>query len=159
MPSFAYTALNASGQTISGTVAVSSRAEAFKLLEAQALTPVRVAEEMRVAKAAMAEAGRADEQGPVRLKRSQVILFTEELADLLDGGLQIDQALRVMQERQEAPALRQVSTILREQIREEGGVAGHRLADGPAGAGAALELGAEDGIGVSHRRSKNDGRG
>jgi general secretion pathway protein F/type IV pilus assembly protein PilC len=60
---------------------------------------------------------------PVKLKRAQVILFTEELADLLDGGLQIDQALRVMQERQEAPALKRVAGILREQLREGSTVA------------------------------------
>ena len=42
----------------------------------------------------------------MKLKRAQLILFTEELADMLDGGLQIEQALRVLQERQEAEALR-----------------------------------------------------
>lgn len=123
MPAFTYTALNASGQTITGTLAVASRAEVFRNLEAQALTPVKVAEEAKAGKAAAAAADKAVDNQPVKLKRSQLILFTEELADLLEGGLQIDQALRVMQERQEAPALRQVSGILRDQIREGSSVA------------------------------------
>ena len=122
MPSFTYTALDPNGQTVSGSLAVGSRAEAFRKLEAQALTPVRVVEEAKPAKAGAAAA--ADRPNvPVKLKRAQIILFTEELADLLDGGLQIDQALRVMNERQEAPALRQVSAILREHIREGATVA------------------------------------
>jgi type II secretory pathway component PulF len=121
MPSFTYTALDPNGQTVSGSLAVGSRAEAFRKLEAQALTPVRVVEEAKPAKAGAAAADRPNV--PVKLKRAQIILFTEELADLLDGGLQIDQALRVMNERQEAPALRQVSAILREHIREGATVA------------------------------------
>ncbi len=122
MPSFVYTALDSSGQKVTGSLAVGSRAEAFRKLESQALTPVRVMEEVKPSKSG---AGAAPERpnAPVKLKRSQIILFTEELADLLDGGLQIDQALRVMNERQEAPALRQVSAILRDHIREGATVA------------------------------------
>lgn len=121
MPSFSYTALNPAGQTVSGSLAVASRAEAFRQLEAQALTPVRVSEDVRAKTAAAA--AKAEDNQPVRLKRAQLILFTEELADLLDGGLQIDQALRVMQERQEAAALRRVAGVLRDQLREGSTVA------------------------------------
>lgn len=118
MPSFTYTALNPTGQTVTGSLAVGSKAEVFRKLEAQALTPVKVTEDAKAAKTGAAAAAHAESLKPMRLSRSQLILFTEELADLLDGGLQIDQALRVMQERQEAVALRHVSGILREQIRE-----------------------------------------
>jgi general secretion pathway protein F/type IV pilus assembly protein PilC len=64
-----------------------------------------------------------EDNTPVKLKRAQIILFTEELADMLDGGLQIDQALRVITERQEDLALRRVSNILRDQLREGSTVA------------------------------------
>lgn len=122
MPAFAYTAINATGQQITGSFSVGSRAEAYRRLEAQSLTPVRVAEEVKPdAKAKAVE--KVEDTGPVKLKKQQLILFTEELADLLDGGLQIDQALRVMHERQEAPAVKKVSVILRDQIREGSTVA------------------------------------
>jgi type II secretory pathway component PulF len=120
MPAFTYTALSPSGQQVTGKLAVGSRAEAFRKLEAQSLTPVKVVEDAsagstgkdkRVAQAA----GKFE---VVRLKRAQIILFTEEMADLLDGGLQIDQALRVMEERQEAVAVKKVSAILRNEVRE-----------------------------------------
>ncbi|TDU72930.1 general secretion pathway protein F/type IV pilus assembly protein PilC [Prosthecobacter fusiformis] len=118
MPSFSYTALNATGQTVTGSLAVGSKAEAFRKLEAQALTPVKVAEEAKSAKSAAETAAKTLDNQPVRLKRAQIILFTEELADMLDGGLQIDQALRVIAERQEDVGLRRVSAILRDQLRE-----------------------------------------
>lgn len=120
MPAFAYTALTATGQTVTGSVTVGSRAEAFRKIEAQALTPVKVTQDE---KAESAKAKAAASEGPVKLKRAQLILFTEELADLLDGGLQIDQAFRVMQERQESPALRQISNTMRNELREGSTVA------------------------------------
>ena len=118
MPTFAYTALNTSGQTVTGSLAVGSKAEVFRKLESQALTPVKVAEEAKSAKAGAAAAAKMEDNLPTKLSRNQIILFTEELADMLDGGLQIDQALRVIMERQEDVALRKVSGIMRDQLRE-----------------------------------------
>ena len=121
MPSFNYTALTATGQTVSGALTVTSKAEAFRQLESQSLTPVKVVQDEK-ADAAKAKAAEQT-SGPVKLKRAQLILFTEELADMLDGGLQIEQALRVLQERQEAEALRRVAATLRNEIREGSTVA------------------------------------
>jgi general secretion pathway protein F/type IV pilus assembly protein PilC len=91
MPAFAYTALTTTGQTVSGSVTVGSRAEAFRKIEAQALTPVKVTQEE---KSAAAKAKADADSGPVKLKRAQLIQFTEEVADLLDGGLQIDDGMK-----------------------------------------------------------------
>ncbi|MFZ4764747.1 MAG: type II secretion system F family protein [Roseimicrobium sp.] len=117
MPAFAYTAIDATGQQVSGQLSVPSRAEVYRKLEAQRLTPIKVSEEANAAKAA-AKAEANDDAPPPVLKRAHLILFTEELADLLDGGLQLEQALRVMHERQESPILRRVSGRIREQLRE-----------------------------------------
>lgn len=121
MPAFTYTALTTTGQTVTGSVTVGSRAEAFRKIESQALTPVKVTQDEKsdAAKAKIAAAA----GGPVKLKRAQLILFTEEVADLLDGGLQIDQAFRVMQERQESGALRIIATTMRNELREGSSVA------------------------------------
>lgn len=120
MPAFSYTALTSTGQTITGSITVGSRAEAFRKIEAQALTPIKVTQEE---KSDAAKVKAAADQGPVKLKRAQLIHFTEELADLLDGGLQIDQAFRVMQERQEAETLRRVAATMRNELREGSTVA------------------------------------
>ncbi|MBL9117954.1 MAG: type II secretion system F family protein [Verrucomicrobiaceae bacterium] len=116
MPSFTYIAISSAGQQSSGKVQASSRADAFKKLEAQALTPVKVTEEASQTKRKAVEEATSAE--PVRLKRAQMILFTEELADLLDGGLQIDQALRILEERQDSVAIKRISGILRNELRE-----------------------------------------
>ncbi len=121
MPAFTYTALTTTGQTVTGSITVGSRAEAFRKIESQALTPVKVTQEEK-SDAAKAKIAAADGV-PVKLKRAQLILFTEEVADLLDGGLQIDQAFRVMQERQESGALRIIATTMRNELREGSSVA------------------------------------
>jgi general secretion pathway protein F/type IV pilus assembly protein PilC len=117
MPAFAYTALDATGQQVTGSLSVSSRAEVYRKLEAQRLTPIKIDEDANATRAASRSEVKDDTPPPV-LKRAQLILFTEELADLLDGGLQLEQALRVMHERQESPVLRRVSGRIREQVRE-----------------------------------------
>jgi len=116
MPSFAYTALDATGKQVTGSLSVTTRAEAYRKLESQRLTPVKVSEEAKAA-AAKAEQ-KVDEGPPPVLKRALLIHFTEELADLLDGGLQLEQALRVMEERQDSPIVRRVSKLIRDQVRE-----------------------------------------
>jgi type II secretory pathway component PulF len=118
MPAFAYTALDAAGQQVTGSLSVNSRAEVYRKLEAQRLTPIKIAEDANAVKTAGSSGDAKDVLGPPILKRAQLIHFTEELADLLDGGMQLEQALRVMHERQESPILRRVSGRIREQLRE-----------------------------------------
>ena len=57
-------------------------------------------------------------KGPVKLKRSQVVMFTEELSEMLAAGLQLEPALRVMENREELSALKDVTILLRQEIRE-----------------------------------------
>ena len=61
MPTFAYTALDVAGKQVSGSLAVNSRAEVYRKLESQRLTPVKVSEE---AKEAAAAAVKAEQAGP-----------------------------------------------------------------------------------------------
>ena len=59
-------------------------------------------------------------KGPIKLSRKQIILFTEELSDLLGAGLQLEPALRIMESRDELSALKDVTIILRQKIRDGG---------------------------------------
>ena len=117
MPAFNYIALDGSGKQVNGSLNVATRAEAYRKLEAQRLTPVKVSEDAKKAEAKAITKAEAAMEKPV-LKRALLIHFTEELADLLDGGLQLEQALRVMEERQESPIVRRVSKAIRDQVRE-----------------------------------------
>ena len=121
MPAFNYTAIDGSGKSVSGSLAVRNKAEAYRALEAKALSPVKVletAEDGAAGKAAAKAREGVAITGPVNLTRPLVILFTEELADMLDAGLQLEQALRVLHERQQNKQLKAVAGKLRDDIRE-----------------------------------------
>lgn len=55
---------------------------------------------------------------PVKLKKGDVITFTEELSDLLGAGLQLEPALRIMESRDELSAVKVVTATLRNRIRD-----------------------------------------
>ncbi len=83
--------------------------------EAKGARPPRV-------KTARERAGKVAEEdvpkGPVKLKRSQVVMFTEELSEMLAAGLQLEPALRVMESREELSALKDVTILIRQEVRE-----------------------------------------
>ena len=77
----------------------------------------------KAAEAKMDAVNKADSaipKGPIKLSRKQIILFTEELSDLLSAGLQLEPALRIMESRDELSALKDVTIILRQRIRDGG---------------------------------------
>jgi type II secretory pathway component PulF len=53
-----------------------------------------------------------------RLNGQQILFFTEELAELLEAGLQLEGALRVIEQRQERSPVKTVAADLRRQVRE-----------------------------------------
>jgi general secretion pathway protein F len=71
-------------------------------------------------------------EGPVKLKRNDVIMFTEELSDLLAAGLQLEPALRIMESRDEMSAVKDVTAILRSRIRDGSSFSGALRAASPS---------------------------
>ena len=136
MPLFAYKALKG-GAVTNGELEASDRREALRKLDQQGLQPVRVTDtgagsESQAKSASKAgkkviprlsrsRAPAAEEEipeGPIKLKRSEVVLFTEELSDMLSAGLQLEPALRAMEGRQELGSLKVVSVKLRQIARD-----------------------------------------
>ncbi|MEX1010227.1 MAG: type II secretion system F family protein, partial [Chthoniobacterales bacterium] len=116
MPLFVYQALQAGGGKTAGEIEAVSRQDAFTKLRTQNLQPFSLA-----AKGAEA-AGRDDREeagsGGHQLNRQQVLLFTEELCELLEAGLKLDRALQVIEQRQDKSALRGVAASARQSLRE-----------------------------------------
>ncbi len=54
----------------------------------------------------------------IHLSHAQVILFTDELADFLHSGLQLEPALQLMENREERSPVKTVATYLREKVRD-----------------------------------------
>jgi type II secretory pathway component PulF len=126
---FIYQAVNRSGERLSGQIEAQNRADAFRRLDRQRLQPISLVEQSANGAASRPtgsdapKKNRPREVDPaevrnLRLSRGQIILFTEEMSDLLDAGLQLEPALRVMEERKELSGLKTVASAVRQRVRE-----------------------------------------
>lgn len=131
MPTFAYTAQGPSG-LIQGELSAVDRSEAFALLGRKRLQPVKLvqAEEQAAPvkanpKGKMAGKSKVEvhadvlqSRGALHLKLPQVVLFTEELSDLLGAGIQLEPALATMERRRELSGIKVLAAALRAKIRD-----------------------------------------
>lgn len=120
MALFSYNAVTSAGGRVSGQIEAQSRAEAFRKLDRERLQPISLVQQDSIeTNGARPRAG--DEPVAtrnIRLSGSQIILFTEEMSDLLDAGMQLEPALRVMEGRNELSSIKSVASALRQQVRE-----------------------------------------
>jgi general secretion pathway protein F len=114
MAVFTYKALNGKGSVSQGEIDAADRTDALRLLDRKGLQPVSIKESSAVnaastkkskavvpppkpiARAATAEGEKAKpaekSEGLLKMKRAEVVMFTEELSDMLGGGLQLEPA-------------------------------------------------------------------
>jgi general secretion pathway protein F len=136
VPVFAFKALNSSGAVTSGEIDASDRPDALRLLDKRGLQPVSLKENVSTAGTAAgknkAKAGNEVDagvgktkakddvvpEGPLKLKRAEVVMFTEELSDMLSAGLQLEPALKSMEGRQELGNLKNVAYKIRQEVRD-----------------------------------------
>ncbi len=115
MSSFRYHALDATGEKTQGVLEAKSRAQALKELDKKRLQPIKLIE---ISGTSTPSNERESEVKGATLNRSQVIAFTEEMSDLMEGGLLLEPALQIMEKRSEAGNLRAVAQSLRQKIRD-----------------------------------------
>ncbi len=135
MPVFAYKALSTKGAVTTGEIDAADRPEALRLLDKKGLQPVNLRETSAAVPARktngkskegepLRQTGKAEAaedaipEGPIKLKRQEVVLFTEELSDMLSAGLQLEPALKSMENRQELGNLKAVSYKIRQIVRD-----------------------------------------
>lgn len=104
MPTFAYQAADSTGRDVSGTIEAADRPSAVRQLTGKGLQPFKINEAAAKAGAKItASAAKArgqevvDDSGPIRLSGSQIQLFTEELSELLEAGMRLEAALKLME--------------------------------------------------------------
>jgi type II secretory pathway component PulF len=119
MPDFQYLALKGNGEKESGVLVAAGRPEALRVLARRGLQPVRLVEAGAREAAQIAKAAGAGE-GEVRLSRSELLYFTEDVADLLEGGLQLEPALAILEKRQAGKKIMGISGKMRNYVREGG---------------------------------------
>ena len=134
MPLYAYKALAANGSVTTGEIDAADRPEALRVLDRKGLQPVNLKEIAAAKKTTGNGKGKTGESdrakgkadtteaaipdGPIKLKRHEVVLFTEELSDMLSAGLQLEPALKSMENRQELGNLKAVSFKIRQIVRD-----------------------------------------
>ena len=128
MPLFSYKALSTNGTVATGEIEATDRPEALRALDKRGLQPVNLKESTKVVVKKDKASPRRQERvavkddeipdGPLKLKHAEVILFTEELSDMLGAGLQLEPALKSMENRQELGSLKAVSERIRHIVRD-----------------------------------------
>lgn len=128
MPYYTFSAVNASGRSESGRMEALSEADAYRRLRERGLQPGGIIAEAAISGSGKeksahgrppGEGGSTVSAGQLpRLTGKQLLFFTEELAELLEAGLQLEGALKVIEQRQERSPVKSVASTLRRQVRE-----------------------------------------
>jgi type II secretory pathway component PulF len=121
MAVFTYQGTGQAGERLSGEVEASTRSEALRRLASDRIQPLKLT--VRQDEPAAASAPGRSQLRPsagkgLRLSQAQVIVFTDELADFLHSGLQLEPALHLMENREERSPVKLVAAVLREKVRD-----------------------------------------
>ena len=139
MANFQYTALDAKGEQTSGVLSASSEAEAIQQLRANGLYPTQIQEEGKGKKGKAKPASKAKGKGKAKASKSQVggrvkpknlMIFTRQLATLIDSGLPLLRSLTVLEKQEPNPALKHTVNTLAENV-QSGSTFSESLAQHP----------------------------
>lgn len=126
MPNFHYTALDAKGEQANGELAATTEAEAVQKLRAQGLYPTHIAEEgkgkpsvatkssAKKAKSKSANITIGKARGSVKPKI--LMVFTRQLATLIDSGLPLLRSLTVLGKQEPNPILKSTISSLADSV-------------------------------------------
>jgi type II secretory pathway component PulF len=115
MKDYSYRAASSDGVVTSGMLVASDRNAALERLDALNLQPISLRE-----KAAGRKQGERSSESShgIRLKAADVLEFTEELAELLRGGVTLEKSLAIMERREGKSRLPVIARHLRGKIRD-----------------------------------------
>src|SRR6266576_3687570 len=117
MPQFAYRARNAQGGLVEGVLDCSDRAVAIHQIESQQCIPIRIelvgAEPKVVGRNGAAQATPAQS---LKIPHGQLLIFTEQLAHLLQAGMTLDEGLSILEKRLKHPRVHQMAHSLHQSL-------------------------------------------
>jgi type II secretory pathway component PulF len=117
VPQFTYRARNAQGGLVEGVLDCADRAVAIRQIELQRCIPIRIdlvgAEPKVVQKEGAAPAVPTQN---LKIPHGQLLIFTEQLANLLQAGMTLDEGLSVLEKRLKQPRLNQVTKALHQAL-------------------------------------------
>src|SRR5690242_8040625 len=122
MPQFAYRARDAQGGLVEGVLDCADRSIAIRQIEEKRYIPIKI--EPVNARSAVAEktpkpGKTAQPAAPIRslkIPHSQLLIFTEQLAHLLQAGMTLDEALSILEKRLKQPRVQQMTHALHQAL-------------------------------------------
>ena len=126
MANFQYSALDAKGEQTTGAVSAASEAEAIQQLRGKGLYPTQITEEGKTkgkgkaapAKSKTAAKAKTASKGHLggRIKPKSLMIFTRQLATLIDSGLPLLRSLTVLEKQEPNPVLKATVSALAENV-------------------------------------------
>lgn len=114
MPTFKYVAKNHEGKTVSGKIAADDKNAVITELRNRNLTIVKVDEE---------KAGLASKQysfGKKKVKPDEIVIFTRQLATMVDAGIPILQGINALADQTAHPTFKETLTTIENDIKHGG---------------------------------------
>src|SRR5438874_3877958 len=117
MPQFAYRARNAQGGLVEGVLDCADRAIAIRQIELQQCIPIRIDVVGAEPKIASREvAGPTPARQSLKIPHGQLLVFTEQLAHLLQAGMTLDEGLSILEKRLKQPRVQQMTHALHQAL-------------------------------------------
>jgi len=125
MANFQYSALDAKGEQTTGTIPANSETEAIQQLRAKGLYPTQIQEEGKGRKGKVAAPVKSKAKAAAkaskslvggRVKPKNLMIFTRQLATLIDSGLPLLRSLTVLEKQEPHPVLRATVGSLAENV-------------------------------------------
>src|SRR6266403_886186 len=116
MPQFTYRARNAQGGLVEGVLDCADRAVAIRQIEEKRCTPIRIDAVAPVARDGEGVKRAAPETQNLKIPHSQLLVFTEQLAHLLQAGMTLDEGLSVLEKRLKQPRVQQMTHALHQAL-------------------------------------------
>src|SRR4029077_20001825 len=117
MPQFAYRARDAQGSLVEGVLDCPDRAVAIRQIELQKCIPVRI--DLVGPEAKTAQRDGAAPSSPtqnLKIPHGQLLVFTEQLAHLLQAGMTLDEGLSILEKRLKQPRVQQMTHSLHQAL-------------------------------------------
>src|SRR3989441_3585731 len=117
MPQFAYRARNTQGGLVEGVLDCADRAVAIRQIELQQCIPIRidvVGAEPKISSRDVAAPAPARQS--LKIPHGQLLVFTEQLAHLLQAGMTLDEGLSILEKRLKQPRVQQMTHTLHQAL-------------------------------------------
>ncbi|MEP6811051.1 MAG: type II secretion system F family protein, partial [Chthoniobacterales bacterium] len=119
MPQFSYRARNAEGGLVEGTLNCPDRSVAIRQIEQLRYIPIKienVGADPQVVNGSAASAAAAVATQKLTIPHTQLLIFTEQLAHLLQAGMTLDEGLSVLRKRLKHPRVQQMTGALHQAL-------------------------------------------